>query len=1225
MAVKTPSTRDEQDNAYNPGELHAAEQFGAHDSVPGYDRSKDGLDDHPVSAGIADGQDSSDIDKTREEEETSGTIPYDEGSESSQQPKNGRLSLNNLKLGGLKKKGPILSIILLVLGIGLGGSTLFGPALLIVQMKEVFSNYGGSASRAAPLRYEQRLIYMIGNKKVEAACSSNPSSTKCKRGTISEKDRKNYEKNGFKFNKSKDVNGRTIIREVEFPDGKKVKSGKAFNDYIKKNPSMASRAVAAHNPRTLIFNGGRFSKVVLKKFGLDKSRVTLDGDDDKKRKETFNEHLKVDPKESEDDTKSKFKAKYEEKIKGFSSKTGITTAALGFACSAYNMARATIAIVKLENSLKFVGFAMLFLKAADQIKDQGSVDPGTIATLGGILTSYATSGPKKGLTATDSQGYKIAAYGGEGALASFSQNYLLGGSPALKKLDNTIDWLQDKLGKRNIRFGCKAAGNIAVGTAITGAICGASAGEGAIAGTVVPVAGNAVGAIAGFVGCLAVNIVGGFAASWVIGKIIAQVIPIAVKALRDAPIDANIAGVDAGNALAVGAGVLLTTTSLSRGMKPANKQDVASFKTATADSEKQYEDIARYDAKKEPLNVYNQYSFLGSLIRSSGITYSQSNSLASSLQNIGTLMGSAVRTTPNALALATMPLPINNDDLSHCPDQGLKDIGVDCDRMGQMQLTLSGTELRMSDEANIDYMESNGYVDDNGTINEEKDYANFVKYCTEQREYLMGSDGVPIEEADEWTSGEKCTENNTMLNNFRVYYFDQGDTEDSDYDTGAAPLAGGGSQLRVATYNVLGASHTDKSPGQDGYSPLPDWDERIVKVKDNIISNNIDVIGFQEFEPKQVKYIEDNLPGYERSKQGKESDSIMWNTSKFTKTDQGTWRIGYFCGKSCIDEPWVKLKDNSTGQEFYFMSHHDPVDSGKGSAAVRYDNALKHRDKTNELKADAPVILVGDFNNGYRKNDGSGMPSDEKTAYCVLSNAGMKNAIDAVRNQQFKCSGNPRPDKGSDIGSNIDHIYISEGLTVSKYFDIDKPASGSDHVAVIADVVIPSKEAGEGGEIIGGPSKDGWVWPVPSVKTLGILGYGGHGSKGIHKGIDIGISGGGALGKPVVAAHDGVVNWVSTSDNNGCGSYISITATGTKYYAAYQHIDGSSIIVKKGDTVKAGQVIAKIGKQGGSTCGSSGFYHLHFSVESHPAMVSAYADPFPNGTINPLDVLPRPK
>lgn len=1064
MAVKTPNTREEEDNAYNPGELHAAEQFGAHDSIPDYDRSKDGLDDHPVSGGVANGQDGSDIDKTREEEETPNTIPYDADSGSPQTPKSGRLSLSNLKLSGLKKKGPILSIILLVLGIGLGGSTLFGPALLIVQMKEVFSNYGGSASRAAPLRYEQRLIYMINNKKVDAACKTNPTSTKCTRGTISEKDKKNYEKNGFKFNKSSDVNGRTIIREVEFPDGKKVKSGKAFNDYIKKNPAMASKAMAAHNPRTLIFNGGRFSRVVLKKFGLDKSKVTLNGDDDKEKREDFDTKAKASPDEEEKRSTS-LKDKASAKIKAIKVASGLAAAG-GVLCFAYNMSRLTVALVKLENSLKFAGFALLFLKAADQIKDQGNVDPGTIATLGGILTSYATTGSKKGLTATDSQGYKVAAYGGEGALASWSKNYLLGGSPALKTLDSTNRAIKDFANNKmhlSVRTFCKSLNGV-VGQGVGAAFCatGGGGGEGAIAGTVVPVLGNAVGWLVGTAACVATSLIIGFIAGKLIAKGVELVLPMLINAIKDAPISSNIAGVDAGNAIAIGSAALLTTTSLSRGMKPANKADVKAFEVATTGSEKLYDDIAKYDAQKTPFDVYNQYSFLGSLVRSSGISYSQDSSLASNLQNIGTLMGSAVRVTPGALALASMPLPIKDEDLSHCPDQDLVDIGVDCDRMGQMQLTLSNTELHMSNEKNIDYMESHDYVDDTGTINEDKDYAKFVQYCTDQREYLMGSDGTSIEESDDWTSGEKCTEDSTMLSNFRVYYYDQGDVDDSDYNTGtsATSPSGPGSQFRIASFNMRGASHTD-GPGRDEpTTSTSTWKNRAKLSLSTITTNNFDIVGFQEFEPKQRDYIKNGLPNFKISTNGKDSDSIMWNGDKFTLVGKGTWRTKYFTNSKSIsiDEPWVKLKDNATQQEFYVLNVHDPINRGSTNGETRYQNALKHVELIKQLQPQAPVLFTGDFNSAYslRSPNDNAINASQLT-YCVLTKDGfMNDSYDLSVSRAVKCPNKPK--KGTP--NYIDHIYLSPEIKVTTFKSLEGgyTNNGSDHPTVYADIAIPSKD-----------------------------------------------------------------------------------------------------------------------------------------------------------------------
>lgn len=272
----------------------------------------------------------------------------------------------------------------------------------------------------------------------------------------------------------------------------------------------------------------------------------------------------------------------------------------------------------------------------------------------------------------------------------------------------------------------------------------------------------------------------------------------------------------------------------------------------------------------------------------------------------------------------------------------------------------------------------------------------------------------------------------------------------------------GGSTFRIASYNVLGAHHT--APG--GNSKLPPWNERIPKVVENIQSKNIDIIGFQEFEPAQRKYVESHLSDYERTTWGKEADGIMWRTScssdtdcaSFTKVDQGTWQSNYFGGTT--QEPWVKLKDNVTGQELYVMNVHDPIDKGEGNANIRYENALKHLELIKKLQNDAPVVFTGDFNNGYTKDDGAGMPSDQKTTYCVLISSDLMNeAYDLSSGRKEKCP-NPLP-ADSGIDTKIDHVYVSTGLEVSDYFDINKPQSGSDHVPVIGEVTIPSASSGD--------------------------------------------------------------------------------------------------------------------------------------------------------------------
>lgn len=1195
MAVKTPNTQEEQDAAYNPGELHAREQFDGYASA-GVDQAEAFAND-PANA-------------TKEKEEDPDTLNYTGGGESSsgKQP--------TTFWGQAKKKGP-LGLILAIFGFGgLGLSFFSGPALLIVNVKEVLTNYNSSASRAAPNRFQQRMAYLFGGS--EGACQSNPSSIKCKRGSMKEKNVQKYRDAGFDFPGEKKVGDRTIISKITFPDGTTVNNAAQFRSHIRNNPQAASDFNRILNPKTLVFNGGRFSSKVLAKWGLNKGKLSVTGSDDEERRKSINKSTGADSEDTDEKRRTKFESKFGGKIKGAAKVAGVGPAKLaGATCALYSMSRAVIASVKLYNAARFAAFAMIFLKAADQIKTEGDIDPETVALLGGVLTSYYTAGPKKGLTATDSQGYKIAAHGGERGLASFSEKFLLGGNSKLLAVEDMQDWIRDMApgGQSTIKGMCKGATNPVVGTAIAGGICAAAAagvgGTGFIAGTVVPVIGNAIGgiggAVVGGVTCVAAMVGIGLASGAIIGKIFEHLLPKVVEYLADSPIDINkIKGPDAGNALAAGAGVILETANMSRGLQPGTKAGVENFNASTFNSEKEYETIARYEARNEPFNIMNEYSFLGSLVRKSGIIGSNFTSFSSSTGAASSILQSSVSLIPKASATASQKLNITQEDLSHCPDKYLSDIGVDCDVGGGIQYTMKTT---ISVKDNLDFMIGTHAEEDGTPVSE--DYKNWIKYCTEERENPVGMDGGPIEDETAWTTGEACVSgsseeiNQTTRDHFSTFYYDNAAQEDEEYEPQTSAPVGAGSNLRVATYNILGKSHTNPGPGQTKDSDAGDWNDRIVKVVENIQSNSIDVIGLQEAEDDQINYLKSHLSGYELSTKGKQGDSILWNASKFSKTGEGTWESKYFDGRDAdneadtVNEPWVKLKDNSTGQEFFFMNVHDPINNPGTNAQVRFENAQKHLAKINELNTQAPVILTGDFNNGYRKDDGSGMPSDDKTAYCVLSNGGMTDAIDAFKDQEFKCSGDPRPDKGSDIDSNIDHIYVSEGLDVTKYSDINKPQSGSDHVAVVADVVIPGEE--DGGSTVSGdlawPLKkqffdsDRADWLGPHTTATGTAwgvswGEVGVSSKGTQIATDIGNP---PDGSPVYAMLGGkVVSTDLCGDKDGIA--IKSSVNGKDLFIAYMH--GTNKKYNVGDTVEAGKQIMSLGAIGCSVSGG----HVHIGI-----------------------------
>ena len=110
-------------------------------------------------------------------------------------------------------------------------------------------------------------------------------------------------------------------------------------------------------------------------------------------------------------------------------------------------------------------------------------------------------------------------------------------------------------------------------------------------------------------------------------------------------------------------------------------------------------------------------------------------------------------------------------------------------------------------------------------------------------------------------------------------------------------------------------------------------------------------------------------------------------------------------------------------------------------------------------------------------------------------------------------------------------------------------------------------------------------WPVPKIKEVS-SNYGPRDSKQYgresHSGIDVA----GPIGTKIIASAAGTV---VMAGNNGKYGLCIIIDHGNKVWSMYGHC--SSLLVKKGKKVKAGQAIAKMGKTGNAKSS-----HLHFEV-----------------------------
>jgi lipoprotein NlpD len=144
-------------------------------------------------------------------------------------------------------------------------------------------------------------------------------------------------------------------------------------------------------------------------------------------------------------------------------------------------------------------------------------------------------------------------------------------------------------------------------------------------------------------------------------------------------------------------------------------------------------------------------------------------------------------------------------------------------------------------------------------------------------------------------------------------------------------------------------------------------------------------------------------------------------------------------------------------------------------------------------------------------------------------------------------------------------------------------------VEVVPVVIPPSATASTGPA---GKSPTGWGWPSSGV----LIGkFSSNGS--LNKGIDIA----GDLGQPVLAASDGSVVYAG-SGLRGYGELIIIKHSDT-YVSAYGH--NRRLLVREGQTVKAGQTIAEMGSTGTDRV------KLHFEIRRQ------------GKPVDPLQFLPR--
>jgi hypothetical protein len=254
----------------------------------------------------------------------------------------------------------------------------------------------------------------------------------------------------------------------------------------------------------------------------------------------------------------------------------------------------------------------------------------------------------------------------------------------------------------------------------------------------------------------------------------------------------------------------------------------------------------------------------------------------------------------------------------------------------------------------------------------------------------------------------------------------------------------GPTAFRVASFNVLGHSHTTSGGNKPGFASGPTRMRMAVQILRNY---GADLIGFQEFEPIQnTSFMRltggsfGTYPGMRLGTPGVRR-TIAWRTAVWDMVQADTVPVPYFRGNRVL-MPYVLLEHKKTGQRVWAINVHNPTSSAKRGNNARW-RAVSKQIQTNlvrrlQAETEHPVILMGDFN-------------ERAEAFCSVT---ARAPLQASNGGSTDGGCRPPGDLGIDwIFGSLDleftsHVRTRAGLV----------ARASDHPIVVADAVVTPEE-----------------------------------------------------------------------------------------------------------------------------------------------------------------------
>lgn len=814
---------DAQHDPYNPygagRDLYRQEQQateGSHEAIPGYNRKTDGFDEI-----------TNNIDNARASEETAGwrnrvtkSNPIRRAVKKWQMP----------RITGMRQKSSLAAILFVLFGGGSVMTVFLSPGLAIVHLKEVL--VGDLNDQLAAVDKRSAIILRSKMKDLTNG-SCGVIKVKCRFATMTDRQAEKFRKAGIEIERDMTKgfgSKRGQITKMTFTDstGAKIE----VTDAKQLQRTIMTNVDFKYAVNINAFNAKMKSlgdSVVKRVMGNAKTSKAskLDGENKEQLQQSLDDAAagKASPSAKNltphkndkgeitgytDDKGTPYTVQEFEEIKKSAASieeagkiggggmvgrlSGAAVKGLGAlgtastACSVYTTSRAVAALAKVKRKMELIRFAVaLVLTPADMIKagdandvmtsfvgdnlteitsDKEVVDESKWDQAGSASDPAMTKDPDAGKAALDSPGYATAAHGEVPRLNARAQRFMIGGTLAgtLTSINMAIARIVNggNPDPRQVSQKCRYINNPFV----------------------------QVGSLAAGIG-LGVFSFGIFTGLSVAGSLaLAFATPYLQSMIADiiaGNVTKGITGIDSGDAAFAGTAGLLGDVAQNRGMKPLDSSEAMSYLALNQQTETEYAQLESRQAADRPFDIYNQYSFMGSLARSFlPYTTSASNSIAAIGLNAGGLFSAAFASiTPQTHALTA-------DRFKQCNDPAYEMIGIEADVFCNVRYGMTQQEMAMDPLENVEWMAATGNIDpesEDGVAVDNKQSWNYVKFL---KECVNRTAGWGEEQDESGGDGGNCRDpqKESLNMHFRVYTMDQSIDKAMDETPDESPTPG---------------------------------------------------------------------------------------------------------------------------------------------------------------------------------------------------------------------------------------------------------------------------------------------------------------------------------------------------------------------------------------------------------------------------------------------------